>query len=132
MNESVKKVLSEQLCYVATVGDGPNVVPIGFKEVRDDGTLLLADVGMNTTKNNIISNGQIAIAACDSSTRNTYMVKGTAEYIDSGEIVEYLNAKAEKMNLPFRAKGAVIVKPIKVIAKHPGPENNKEMDWPVF
>ena len=127
MNEKVKKVLSEHLCYVATVGDGPNVVPIGFKKVSDDGNLILADVGMNTTKNNILANGQIAVVACDPTTRETYMVKGTATYMESGDIVDQLNRAAEKTNLPFRAKGAVIVKPEKVIAKHPGPENNTEI-----
>ena len=33
MNENVKKVLEEQLWYVATCGDEPNVVPMGFKKV---------------------------------------------------------------------------------------------------
>ena len=36
MNENVKKVLEEQLWYVATCGDEPNVVSMGFKKVMDD------------------------------------------------------------------------------------------------
>ena len=104
MNDDVKRIFSEHLCYVATVGDGPNVVPIGFKKFSDDGSLILADVGMNTTKNNILANGQIAVAACDPVTRESYMLKGTATYIDSGDIVDQLNRAAEKSSLPFRAK----------------------------
>ncbi|MCR5789820.1 MAG: hypothetical protein K6G83_08025 [Lachnospiraceae bacterium] len=57
------------------------------------------------------------------------MVKGTASYEGSGAIVDRLNQTAEKMGFPFPAKGAVIVKPEKVIAKHPGPENDKEVEW---
>ena len=129
MNDEVRKILSEQLCYVATTGDGPNVVPIGFKTVCDDGTLILADVAMNTTKKNLLANGQIAIAFYDMETRKSYMVKGTAEYVASGEIVDQLNETAEKMNFPFRAKGAVKVKIDHIIAKHPGPDNDQEVDW---
>ena len=128
MNEHVIKVLTEHLCYVATVGDGPNVVPIGYKKFIDDGSLILADVGMETTKNNILANGQIAVVACDPVTRESYMIKGTATYLDSGDIVDQLNRAAEKSSLPFRAKGAVIVRPEKVIVKHPGPDNNTEIE----
>ena len=129
MKDEFKKIFSEELCYVATTGDGPNIVSIGLKTVCDDGTLILADVAMDTTKNNLLTNGQIAIAFYDSEKRKTYMVKGTAEYVASGEIVDQLNKKAEKMNLPFRAKGAVKVKIDHIIAKYPGPDHNQEVDW---
>lgn len=129
MNDIVRKILEDQPWYVATTGDGPNVVPIGFKKVCEDGTLILADVAMNTTKNNILANGQIAIVVCDMETRKSFMVKGTASYVADGNVVDQLNKTAEEMNLPFRARGAVIVKPEKVIAKHPGPDNNQEAEW---
>lgn len=129
MNDSVRKILENQPWYVATTGNGPNVVPIGFKKVCEDGTLILADVAMNTTKKNIIDNGQIAIAVCDMETRKSFMVKGSASYIADGDIVAGLNKTAEEMNLPFRARGAVLVKVEKIIAKHPGPENDREVEW---
>ena len=42
MNENVKKVLKENLWYVATCGDEMNVTPVGFKDVAEDGTLEIA------------------------------------------------------------------------------------------
>ena len=38
-NENVKKVLTENMWDVATCSDGePNVVPVAFKDVTEDGT----------------------------------------------------------------------------------------------
>ena len=129
MNDAVKKILSDNTWFVGTVGDGPNVVPVGFKMVAEDGNLILADVAMKTTKDNIIANGQIAVTVCDGETKKAYMVKGEATYMAEGPVVDKLNQVAEQIKLPFRAKGAVIVKPTKVLAKHPGPENDQEIEW---
>ena len=40
-NENVKKVLTENMWDVATCSDGePNVVPVAFKDVTEDGKLV--------------------------------------------------------------------------------------------
>ena len=61
LNEQVKAVLKESFWYLGTYGaDGPNVVPVAFKDVAEDGTLLIGDVFLETTLKNIGENGKIA------------------------------------------------------------------------
>ena len=75
MNEAVKKVLEENIWYIATYDEEPNVVPVGFKSVSDDGKLNIAAVLLETTMNNIRKNGKIAIAACDMTTMEAYQIR---------------------------------------------------------
>ena len=67
LNESVIKVLKNGMWDLATCADGePNVVPVAFKDVTDDGKLVVGDVFLETTLNNIKANGgKIAISAYD-------------------------------------------------------------------
>ena len=126
MNENVKKVLTDNIWSVATCGDGPNVVPVGFKMVGDDDKLIIGDVLMETTKNNIIANGRIAISAFSPETSEGYQVKGTAEYFSEGPLVEKLQAIAkEKFGDRLFNKGAIVITPEKIIVTSPGPDNKK-------
>ena len=49
MTENVVKVLKANVWSVATCSDVPNVVPVGFKDVTEDGLLVVGDVMMDTT-----------------------------------------------------------------------------------
>ncbi|RAP50458.1 MAG: hypothetical protein BZ136_01245 [Methanosphaera sp. rholeuAM74] len=129
MEDEVKKIFTEQTWFVATMGKCPNVVPIGFKKVEEDGTMVIADVAMNTTKKNLQDNGLIAVTVCDPETKKAYMAKGKVKFFEEGELVDALNQFAEEQGFPFRAKGAVTFKPCMVLAKHPGPDNDKEIEW---
>ena len=54
LNENVVKLLKEVMWDLATCANGePNVVPVAFKDVTDDGKLLVGDVFLETTLNNI-------------------------------------------------------------------------------
>jgi hypothetical protein len=66
LNENVIKLLKEGMWDLATCANGePNVVPVAFKDVTDDGKLLVGDVFLETTLNNIQANdGKIAISVC--------------------------------------------------------------------
>ena len=62
--DNVKKVFNENLWYAATCGDEgsvPNVVPVGFKRVCDDGKFAIGAVLLETTLENIRSNGRACI-----------------------------------------------------------------------
>lgn len=57
LNENVVKLLKEGMWDFATCANGePNVVPVAFKDVTDDGKLLVGDVFLETTLNNIQAN----------------------------------------------------------------------------
>ena len=63
MNENVVKLLKEQMWYLATYSTEPNAVPVAFKDVTEDGKLVVGDVFLDTTLNNIRVNGKIAVSA---------------------------------------------------------------------
>ena len=130
LNESVINVLKNGMWDLATCADGePNVVPVAFKDVTDDGKLVVGDVFLETTLNNIKANsGKIAVSAYDAQSLEGYQIKGTAEYMTEGELVNTFKAMVEKMfNGAATAKGALVITPSKVIVTTPGADNKKEI-----
>ena len=128
MNENVLKLLKSSMWDLATCADGePNVVPVAFKDVTEDGKLLVGDVFLETTLNNIkANNGKIAISVYDPQNLEGYQIKGSAEYVSEGAVVDTFKAMVEKMfNGAATAKGALIITPEKVIVTTPGADNKK-------
>ena len=128
MNEKVLALLKASMWDLATCADGePNVVPVAFKDVADDGKLLVGDVFLETTLNNIKANGgRIAISVYDAQNLEGYQIKGTAEYVAEGQVVDTFKTMVEKMfNGTATAKGALIITPEKVIVTTPGADNKK-------
>ena len=130
LNEAVIKMLKNSMWDIATCADGePNVVPVAFKDVTEDGKLIVGDVFLETTLNNIKANGgKLAISAYDAQSLEGYQIKGTAEYVTEGAVVDTFKAMVEKMfNGAATAKGALIIAPSKVIVTTPGADNKKEI-----
>lgn len=128
LNENVVKLLKEGMWDLATCANGePNVVPVAFKDVTDDGKLLVGDVFLETILNNIqVNDGKIAISVYDAKNLEGYQVKGTAEYVTEGAVVDTFKIMVEKMfNGAATAKGAWIITPEKVIVTTPGADNKK-------
>ncbi|WP_394273164.1 pyridoxamine 5'-phosphate oxidase family protein [Butyricicoccus sp.] len=128
MNEAVLKLLKTSMWDLATCADGePNVVPVAFKDITEDGKLVVGDVFLETTLNNIKANGgRIAISVYDAQNLEGYQIKGTAEYATEGTVVDTFKAMVEKMfNGAATAKGALIITPEKVIVTTPGADNKK-------
>lgn len=86
LDERVRKLLKEQLWDLATCCDNqPNVVPVAFREVTEEGMLLIADVFLETTLNNLkATGGAIAISVYDPQTFEGYQISGVAEYVTGG------------------------------------------------
>ncbi len=128
LNENVVKLLKENIWDLATCSDGkPNVVPVAFKDVTDEGKLVVGDVFLETTLNSIkANNGKIAISAYDANNLEGYQIKGTAEYATEGAVVDTFKAMVEKMfQGAATAKGALIISVDQVIVTTPGAENKK-------
>ncbi len=129
LNEHVKKLLAESMWDIATCGDNePNVVPVAFKDITEDGKLVVGDVFLETTLNNLkASGGRIAISVYDGKSLEGYQIKGAAEYVTEGAVVDTFKAMVEEMfHGAATAKGALIITPEKVIVTTPG-ENNKKV-----
>lgn len=130
LNEAVVNVLKNGMWDLATCSNGePNVVPVAFKDITEDGKLVVGDVFLDTTLKNLeANNGKIAISAYDANSLEGYQIKGNAKYIKDGEIVDTFKKMVEKMfNGAATAKGAVIITPEKVIVTTPGADNKKEL-----
>ena len=130
LNEAVVKVLKNGMWDLATCANGePNVVPVAFKDVTEDGKLVVGDVFLETTLKNIKENaGKIAISVYDAQSLEGYQVKGTAEYVTEGKVVDTFKAMVEAMfKGAVTAKGALIITPEKVIVTTPGADNKKEL-----
>lgn len=88
MPPEIQETLAERIIYLATASkDGvPNVVPIGGKRVIDDETLLIVDVLLKKTKNNILENPRVALIVEDLNREKpvSYQIKGKA-VIHTGE-----------------------------------------------
>lgn len=128
INGNVLKVLKANMWDLATCADGePNVVPVAFKDVTEDGKLIVGDVLLETTLNNIkANNGKIAISVYDAQNLEGYQIKGSAEYVTVGAVVDTFKAMVEKMfNGAATAKGALVITPEKVIVTTPGADNKK-------
>lgn len=130
LNESVVTILKNQMWDLATCADGePNVVPVAFKDVTEDEKLVVGDVFLDTTLKNIkADNGRIAISVYDAQKLEGYQIKGVAEYVAEGKIVDTFKAMVEEMfHGGATAKGALIITPEKVIITTPGADNKKEL-----
>ena len=128
LNEKVRKVLAEGMWDLATCADNePNVVPVAFKDVTEDGKLVVGDVFLETTLNNLKANGgRIAVSVYNGESLEGYQIKGVAEYVTEGTVVDTFKALVEKMfDGAATAKGALIITPEKVIVTTPGAENKK-------
>ena len=130
LNEDVKNLLKAQMWDIATVSETGelNVVPVAFKDVAEDGTLLVGDVFLATTLANVQANGKVAVSVYDPSNLTGYQIKGTASYITAGEVVDTFKAAVESMfNGAATAKGALLITPERVIVTTPGADNKKEL-----
>ena len=125
---SYVKLLKEGMWDLATCANGePNVVPVAFKDVTADGKLVVGDVFLETTLKNIRENGgRIAISVYDAKTLEGYQLKGVAEYVTTGAVVDAFKAMVEKVfNGAATARGALVITPERVIVTTPGADNKK-------
>lgn len=79
LTESVVKLLKNEMWDLATCSEGePNVVPVAFKDVTEDGKLVVGDVFLETTLANIKADcGKIAVSVYDAKNLEGYQVKGS-------------------------------------------------------
>ena len=130
MDARVIKVLKENMWDLATCTAGePNVVPVAFKDVTDDGRLIVGDVFLDTTLRNLRENdNRIAISAYDAKTLEGYQIKGVAEYQTEGDVVAaFKKIVKQTFDGAATAKGALVITPERVIVTTPGGDNKKEL-----
>ena len=99
--------------FMATVDDEgkPNVAYILSMTAIDDETLAFADLALNKTKKNLLSNGRVAVSVLANG-EIQYQVKGTFQgFQESGPIFDMYNEVPQlKYNAYFRPKAVGLIK----------------------
>lgn len=105
----------------------PNVVPVAFKDVTDNGKLVVGDVFLDTALRNLAANdGRIAVFVYDAKTLEGCQIRGTAEHVADGQVMATFKAMVGQMfQGAATAKGALIITPETVVVTTPGAENKK-------
>lgn len=126
LNENVKTLLNNTKTWVMSTKDiAPNAVPILFKKVADDDTLILFDVFMKKSIENIKKNALVSVTIYDENTLEGYQLKGNATYSTDAALVAEGNSITSAFKLT--TKGAVIVKVNETFVLTPGPDNGKTL-----
>ena len=127
LDEKVRALFeSQKLWYMGTSGTDADVSVIGFRELEEDGRMVLCDVFMNEALANIRKTGRASVLAARADTMESYIVSGRAEYLTAGpEFEAWKKKSAAATNGRLNAKGVVIVTPDTVRVKTPGPDNGK-------
>jgi predicted pyridoxine 5'-phosphate oxidase superfamily flavin-nucleotide-binding protein len=103
----------ENIKFLATVDEEgkPNVVYILSMIAIDNETLAFADLALNKTKKNLLSNGRCAVSVLANG-EIQYQVKGTFQgFQDSGPLYEMFNEVPQlKYNAYFRPQGIGLIK----------------------
>ena len=126
LNSEVKAFLDANKMWVlATAGNIPNAVPIYFTKVLDDNRLMLVDVFMKKTLENIKDNSKVAVAVYNAEKLQGYQLKGTATYLSEGPLVNQGNTMASALKLT--AKGVITINVEEVLVTSPGPDIGKSL-----
>jgi len=133
LTEDMKDVMEKTKGYaVATCAkDGiPNVVPIHFIKILSDDEIMMGDIFMKKTFENIQQNPVMAISVWDWDVkpRKGYQFKGIPRIETSGKIYDMAieMVKAEKPDLT--AKSAVVLKITDIFVTSPGPDAGKNVE----
>jgi len=125
LNQEVVKLLEDSKIWVlASCDKNPNVIPVLFKTIDED-KLVIFDVFMNKTLDNIKVNENVAITVYNDNTLQGYQIKGTAIYTTDEDLVKAGNSVTNKFNLT--TKGALIVEPTEAYIQSPGPDIGKKI-----
>lgn len=123
LTEEIKTAMATMNVFpVATASaDGwPNVVPIGFVELVDDGTIWLADNFMLKTLANVKENPKMSIYVWGPDTKGCFQIKGFVEVKTSGPEFEKMQETVFEKNSSLPAKGLLVMTITEVFECAPG------------
>ena len=128
ITEEMKEIASKTKGFAlatATKDGDPHIIPVGFGKVLSDDELLLVDVFMKKTLENIKTNPKVAVSVWDYDGLKGYEFKGNARIETSGKAFEDSVKMVKSVFPQFDAKAAVVVKVDSIYVRTPGPEAGK-------
>ena len=112
----------------ATKNGDPHVIPVGFGKVLSDDEVLLVDVFMKKTLENIKANPKVAVSVWDYGSLKGYEFKGIARIETSGNAFADSVKMVKSVFPQFDAKAAIVVKVDSIYDVSAGPEAGKLID----
>ncbi len=106
---------------LASARDLINVTVVAFKAMQSDGNILLYDVFMKKTLENVAHNPYVTIALHNPETMEGYQIRGRARYITNEDVIAHGNAITKQYKLT--TKGALLIEPLGAYVLTPGPDN---------
>jgi predicted pyridoxine 5'-phosphate oxidase superfamily flavin-nucleotide-binding protein len=94
----------------ATREGKPNGVPVGLVKIISDDEIMVVDVLMHKTRQNIAENPAVAVTAWDVGVHYGYQFKGKARVVTSGDTFQKAVALLGSNDLNLTVKAAIIVK----------------------
>ncbi|BDH79363.1 MAG TPA: flavin-nucleotide-binding protein [Methanothermobacter sp.] len=128
LTDEMKEAIEKNLVFVATASsDGtPNVVPIGFTRPIDNKRILIVDVFMKKTLNNLEENPRVSLIV-QNAKEHPYQFKGTAKVFKSGKFFEEAVEWAQNVMSEVEPKSAILVTIEEIYSVKPGPDAGKRI-----
>ena len=128
ITDEVKDIVAKTKGFAlatATKDGAPHVIPVGFGKILSDDELLLVNVFMKKTPENIKANPKVSVSVWDYDGLKGYEFKGNARIETSGSAFEDSVKMVKSVFPQFDAKAAIIVKVDSIYLRNPGPEAGK-------
>ncbi len=117
------------LLATATPDGIPNAVPIGAKKIIDNETILISDQFFNKTLANMKANPKVSVTFWEG--HDGYQIKGSVVIETTGsrfeETAKWIEEMGNKVGIPLKSKGAVILTIDEIYNLTPGPEAGKRI-----
>jgi len=126
MKEIAQKTKGFAVATVTKDGDS-HVIPVAFGKVLSDEEILLMDVFMKRTEENIKANSKIAVSVWDMESLKGYEFKGNARIETSGKVFDEGVKMVKSMMPQLSPKAAVIVTVSSIYVRSPGPDAGKQV-----
>ena len=130
ITEEMKEVAGKTKGFAvatATKDGDPHVIPVAFGKVLSEEEILLMDVFMKRTEENIKANPKIAVSVWDMESLKGYEFKGNARIETSGEVFDEGVKMVKAMMPQLSPKAAVIVTVSSIYVRSPGPDAGKQV-----
>ncbi len=117
------------LLATATSDGIPNAVPIGAKKIIDNETILISDQFFNKTLANMKANPKVSVTFWEG--HDGYQIKGSVIIETTGsrfeETAKWIEEMGNKIGVPLKSKGAVILTIDEIYNLTPGPDAGKRI-----
>jgi len=118
LSEDVKRIIAAtQPAFIATASKNgkPNVSPKGSFKVLDDEHVAFAEIASPNTIANIRENPQVEVMVFSPDTWGGCRIRGKAEILESGELLESFKAQFTPMKMKVRSVIRVAVEEVVIM-----------------